>query len=203
MITSGIQMKLALYLLFTLSLAGGAFLVFRVIVRSDYLQNGRASAVSALLELLICIAYMAFPFTYLPYDWYLLPTAGVPAARKVIAFSLLGVGLALTLFSMFLILGIKRAMGWKVDQLITSGTYQYSRNPQLVSFALVIFGVVVFWPSWYHLGWIALYGVVFHLMVITEEEHLDNIYQETYFNYCKRVPRYIGIPKHIKADSQS
>jgi protein-S-isoprenylcysteine O-methyltransferase Ste14 len=58
---------------------------------------------------------------------------------------------------------------------------------------LVVIGVVVLWPSWYALGWVVLYGIVVHLMVLTEEEHLRAVHGEEYERYCSRVPRYLGI----------
>jgi protein-S-isoprenylcysteine O-methyltransferase Ste14 len=65
----------------------------------------------------------------------------------------------------------------------------------LVSFALVVFGIAVYWPTGRQLGWLALYAIVFHMMVITEEEHLLNVYGEAYRRYCQQVPRYLGIPR--------
>jgi len=58
---------------------------------------------------------------------------------------------------------------------------------------MMVIGVAVLWPSWYALGWVLL-AAVFHIMVLTEEENLRNVYGEEYTQYCKRVPRYIGFP---------
>jgi protein-S-isoprenylcysteine O-methyltransferase Ste14 len=52
----------------------------------------------------------------------------------------------------------------------------------------------VLWPSWYGVGWAILYAVVAHTMVLTEEEHLRDVYGEKFVRYCERVPRYIGVP---------
>jgi protein-S-isoprenylcysteine O-methyltransferase Ste14 len=49
--------------------------------------------------------------------------------------------------------------------------------------------------SWYTLGWLVLYGVIAHMMVSVEEEHLLNTYGEEYQEYCMRVPRYLGWPR--------
>ena len=187
-------MDLAIYLLSAGLIVLVAFAVFRVIVRRDYRLKGRTTPLSVALELLVCIAYMAFPYTYLPSDWYLLPPAGVPALRRTIALALIIGGVALTVFAMFFALGIQRAMGWQVDKLIDTGPYRLSRNPQLVCFALVVLGSALYWPDWRQLGWLTLYAIVFHMMVITEEEHLENVYGEAYRRYCQQVPRYIGVP---------
>jgi protein-S-isoprenylcysteine O-methyltransferase Ste14 len=34
-----------------------------------------------------------------------------------------------------------------------------------------------------------------HLMVLAEEEHLRRVHGETYDEYCRRIPRHIGIPR--------
>ena len=85
----------------------------------------------------------------------------------------------------------------KVKGLVQSGPYRVTRNPQLVGGSLLVIGVVVLWPSCCALGWVVLYGVVAHMMVLTEEEHLRDVFGEEYERYCGRVPRYLGIPKRL------
>ena len=51
-------------------------------------------------------------------------------------------------------------------------------------------GVAVQWPSWYSLGWVVLYGIVCHWMILTEEEYLQDQYGEAYDAYCEMTPRY-------------
>jgi protein-S-isoprenylcysteine O-methyltransferase Ste14 len=58
---------------------------------------------------------------------------------------------------------------------------------------LLVIGAVVLWPSCYALGWVVLYGIVAHMMVLTEEDHLRDVFGEEYERYCGRVPRYLGI----------
>jgi quinol-cytochrome oxidoreductase complex cytochrome b subunit len=71
----------------------------------------------------------------------------------------------------------------------------YQQKGQFVGGALLVAGSAMLWPSWYALGWVVLYAVVAHTMVLTEEEHLGKVYSEEYLRYCKRTPRYIGLPK--------
>lgn len=89
--------------------------------------------------------------------------------------------------------GLRRAFGRQVTGLIDRGPYRLSRNPQLVGGSLLILGTVVLWPSWYALGWAVLGGVIGHVMVLTEEEHLRDVFGETYERYCEQVPRYLGL----------
>lgn len=168
-----------------------AYIVFRVIVLADYQRSGRTSWLSSALELILCILYMAFPYAYLPVDWYLLPERDLPSACRFISVAMILISVLLTLYSMLIVLGFQRAMGWPSDILIETGPYKLSRNPQIVSFVLVVIGFIVYWPRWHQLGWILLFAIVFHLMVLTEEEHLLNQFGDYYRSYCRRVPRYV------------
>jgi protein-S-isoprenylcysteine O-methyltransferase Ste14 len=119
-------MDLVIYLLCAGMIALAAFVIFRIIVRRDYRRKGRTTAAP---ELLVCILYMAFPSTYLPPDWYLLPATGILPLQRAIALVLILTGVTLTVFAMFFVLGVRRAMGWQVDKLVDSGPYRLIRNP--------------------------------------------------------------------------
>ena len=56
---------------------------------------------------------------------------------------------------------------------MTSGPYRYSRNPQYVTYFLLLLGYALLGRT--PLAWIALaeYWVVVHLIVLIEEEHLE------------------------------
>ena len=56
---------------------------------------------------------------------------------------------------------------------------------------LLVIGTSLQWPSLYTLGWILLYGIISHWMVITEEEHLAKVFGSEYDGYCEEVPRYL------------
>jgi protein-S-isoprenylcysteine O-methyltransferase Ste14 len=171
-----------------------AFTIFRIFVRRDYQRKGQLTLVSSFLELLIWGLYFGFPYIYNPAEWVYFWSRDVPVSAPVRAAGLIciTVGLALAFGTMFWF-GLRRALGLRVNGLIQRGLYRVTRNPQLVGGSLLVIGTVVLWPSWYALGWAALYGIVGHLMVITEEEHLREVYGEEYERYCERVPRYLGL----------
>ena len=79
---------------------------------------------------------------------------------------------------------------------IAGRPYRITRNPQLLGGALLVFGYVLLWLSCYALGWLTLFAVMAHLMILAEEGYLLNIHGERYEQYCRRVPRYIGFPKN-------
>jgi protein-S-isoprenylcysteine O-methyltransferase Ste14 len=92
-------------------------------------------------------------------------------------------------------LGYYRTMGLKSVKLKTNGLYRYSRNPQITCYYLILIGIFISFPSTYSFGWILIYGIIGHLMILSEEEYLIKIYEDSYSEYCKKVPRYIGLVK--------
>ena len=186
-------METVIYLIAAALLIAFAFVVFRVIVRSDYQRKRRATLLSSLLELLFVCLYLCFPYLYNPPQWMSV-WLHVPVSEPLRSVGLvcIAIGLVSAIGTLFWF-GLRRAFGLQVKGLIQSGPYRVTRNPQLVFFILVVLGCVVLWPSWYALGWVALYGIVFHLMVVTEEEHLLAVFGEEYTRYCRRVPRYLGL----------
>ena len=188
------MMQLFVYLISAFLLVVGAFVIFRIFVRRDYQQKGQLTPFSGFLELLIWFLFFSFPYTYNPPEWPWEQDPHISLVLSVIGWSTIAVGAAIA-FPAMLWLGLSRTMGREVNVLKQTGFYRVTRNPQIVGGALLVAGSAMLWPSWYALGWVILYAVVAHTMVLTEEEHLDKVYSEEYLRYCKRTPRYIGLPK--------
>jgi protein-S-isoprenylcysteine O-methyltransferase Ste14 len=186
-------MALGLYLLCALALVGAAFLVFRVLVRRDYARINRLTPLTGLSELLLWGLVLGFPYLYNPPEWIYFWSDDVPVGTplRIAGIGAIALGIVGGVGTMFWF-GLRRALGQQVDRLVQSGPYRATRNPQLVGGTPMVIGVALLWPSWYALGWVVLYGVVAHMMVITEEEHLHRVFGEEYARYCERVPRYLG-----------
>ncbi len=169
-----------------------SFIVFRVVVRKDYSDKGRLSPVSYILEILIFALHANFPYVFLSVDWPEMPPL---PGNKIIVFSSVAtivIGLIILLFA-FLNLGYRPSLGMDKNELKINGIYQYSRNPQLVGYGLVLFGFFILYLSWYSLGWFLIYLIISYFMVKSEEEFLNMKYQEEYKEYCKIVPRVIKL----------
>jgi protein-S-isoprenylcysteine O-methyltransferase Ste14 len=177
---------LAAYLISAALLLAGAAVVFRVVVRRDYQQRGRLAPLSVFLETLVFFCHGLITVIYLPADWPALPAsrlhAGIGAVPVV-------VGLAVVVAGMTEV-GLRNAFG-QSEGLRQTGLYRWTRNPQIVGYGLFVAGIAVLWPSWYALGWALLFVPLAHLMVLTEEEHLRNVFSEAYARYCEQVPRYL------------
>ena len=190
-------MDLVVILVLGLLLLAGAYLVFRVLVRHDYRHRGHLSLFSSLMELLIWMLFIFFPYLYNPSDWALVWLGDIPVSQPVnILGSIIMVGGILIAAVSMAWLGIRKSFGRDVEGLQVSGPYRLSRNPQIVGGVLMVLGVATLWPSWYALGWLSMFGAISHMMVSTEEEHLNNVFGQDYVQYCQRVPRYLGIARH-------
>jgi protein-S-isoprenylcysteine O-methyltransferase Ste14 len=184
--------RIVAYFLAAGLLIGAAFSVFRMFARSDYQRKGRLTLRTSLLEMLVMVLYVSFPNLYNPPRWVAFWSGDVPVSEHLrIAGVLCIVVGCVSAFGTMFWFGLRRAFGLQVEGLVQSGPYRVTRNPQIVGFALVVLGAAALWPSWYATGWVMLYGVIVHLMVRTEEEHLLSVCGEEYARYCQRVPRYV------------
>ncbi len=168
---------------------GGAFFVFSR-TRSDYRAYGKLSRPVAFLQVGFFCAYALSSYAFLDSR---LSQVDVQSALFPVAVIVMSLGLVTVIFSMPF-LG-KRSFGQEVGVLRTEGLYRYSRNPQLVGGFLFIIGYAMLWPSWMGLLWASLWPVIANLMVRGEEEHLGMVFGDEYREYCKRTPRYLGLPK--------
>lgn len=168
-----------------------SFIVFRIIVRNDYLRKGRLSFPASMLEFIVFALHANFMYLYIPVPWPELPAFPEPATANILAKLLLFAGLGITITAMTG-LGFGPTMGQDKNAIRTTGLYKYSRNPQVIGYLLILLAFVLCYPSWYAAGWIALYAVIVGMMIRTEEEFLRHKYGETYAEYCRTVPRLIG-----------
>ena len=74
--------------------------------------------------------------------------------------------------------------------LITNGTFTFSRNPIYVSFAIMLIGQFLIFPSWILFVYIILSCSTFHKQVLKEESFLKQIFGKEFTAYSKKVRRY-------------
>ena len=144
--------------------------MFRLIGRRDYLNKGRLTRISSLLQLLVFTGVLCFPYLFNPprwaYFWELEEPANYPLA--VLGFVLIITGFVVA-FGTMAWFGLGRVFGLKVEDLAHSGPYRISRNPQILGLYLLVSGVSVQYPSWYAVGWIVLCcEIICHWMILSE-----------------------------------
>lgn len=76
-------------------------------------------------------------------------------------------------------------------ELVTSGIYQFTRNPYFVSYFLMFAAYTVLLQDLI-LFILSVIGVIFtHKMIVKEESYLFSVHGGSYTQYKKNVPRYI------------
>lgn len=89
-------------------------------------------------------------------------------------------------------LSARQSFGLK-GKLVTEGPYQYSRNPQYVGFILMYAGIILVTFSFMALVAGTIVIIVFAFLPFSEEPWLRQHYGEAYVEYCRQVPRFIGL----------
>ena len=154
--------------------------------RADYRRYGHTTRLG------LAAVFLAFlmPHFVLNYGF---PMVVVPdTAIEVVGMSIMALGLAgclwpLTHFSKGMWTGRKQ------PELVTSGPYRFSRNPQYLTYFFFLAGYAVMGRTM--LAWVALvlYWIVVHLIVLIEEEHLQRRFGDAYRSYKQATPRYLLI----------
>lgn len=184
-------MRFAFFTILSVLLIALSYLVFRVLVCKDYQRKQGLSAFSIMAQILVFALHANLSYIFLPTQWPYLPAFPESIIHTAVGLVVLGVGLLTTLWAMSG-LGFRNAFGQRSSGLHRSGFYRYSRNPQLVAYGVALSGIVILWPSFYGVGWLLIYAAISHMMVRTEEEHLEEIFGTEYEEYCEEVPRYLS-----------
>jgi protein-S-isoprenylcysteine O-methyltransferase Ste14 len=179
-----------LFLFFAVFLLLAAYVVFRKVVRREYLVKGELSWPVSLLQMLIFAGLMCLPYLFYSPDWVNFWDLGEnQTGNAYLGFALIILGFIIAFVTMAWF-GMGRAFGRQRAGLVQSGPYRWSRNPQILGGYLLVIGVALQRPSLYVLGWVALYGIIGHMMILSEEEFLRKLYGDEYDHFCKRVARY-------------
>jgi len=83
----------------------------------------------------------------------------------------------------------------KPGEPFTTGMYRYSRHPIALGTLLPFIGTGIATASWLLLLLSSILTVLSHFSAVTEEGATAEKFGDTYRNYIKRTPRWIGIPK--------
>jgi protein-S-isoprenylcysteine O-methyltransferase Ste14 len=100
-----------------------------------------------------------------------------------------------------LALGMRGTLGLG-NRLIVKGAYQYTRNPQYLGDSLIIFGFMLLTNSW--MVWIiGILALALNILApYTEEPWLEEQYGDSYLEYKRRVPRFVGRCKVVSPHTE-
>lgn len=82
--------------------------------------------------------------------------------------------------------------GGEAPRIHARGLHRWSRNPIYLFSYLYLFGVSLWAPSVVTLAAVVTLGLLMHRLVLLEEAFLAARCGPEFFNYCERVPRYVG-----------
>jgi len=106
----------------------------------------------------------------------------------VCAISLIWFGLTLKIFGNSFRVGIDENTK---DKLITTGTFSVSRNPIYVGFIAFFIGLFIAYSNILIIVFLLFFISIIHRQIVREEIFLTNFYGAEYFEYRKKVRRYL------------
>lgn len=109
--------------------------------------------------------------------------------------ALMVVGLVLLLWCVrdFYVAGKGTLAPWDPPQhLVTTGLYQYTRNPMYVAVLTLVSGWAIYFGSLYLLGYVIFLSIGFHIrVVVAEEKWCADTFGDDWKNYKARVNRWL------------
>ena len=80
------------------------------------------------------------------------------------------------------------------DKPVTTGIYRISRHPIYFSGFLFFIGIGLTTASWIIILCAISWFILFHIVIPSEEQFLLEQYGDSYRDYLKKTPRWIGFP---------
>lgn len=179
----------------TVQLAGLSALAAWVLqrVEQDYERKGRLSRGSSALVWVLYLMHVG-----LTVSASMRPSRPLPVDRKTAsAFgaSVAVSGLALCAAAIREFRSFRQMSALETGQLVKTGPYRYTRNPQVVGWGLALLGAALAGRSVKALILVGFFVVVHRLHAPTEERHLERTFGEENRRYRTEVPRFLGLPE--------
>lgn len=77
-------------------------------------------------------------------------------------------------------------------EFVSTGIYQYSRNPAFLGFDMMYAGILLMYFNWLLLGFTIWAMIMLHLQILQEEKYLPTVFGEKYLEYKEHTRRYLG-----------
>lgn len=123
--------------------------------------------------------------------WFLHFNRAFTTSTGVVLF---GVGTFLMLAGMMKFRSIKRVFGLEISQLVTTGVYRWTRNPQYLGWFLILLGISFIGSSGIAFLFTMIGIILFHYYITQiEEPYLELVFGDKYRLYKLTVPRYVGL----------
>jgi protein-S-isoprenylcysteine O-methyltransferase Ste14 len=139
-------------------------------------------------EMTILYSYHIIAFLLLIYSVFLPLRLGTVWFYTGLPIALLGLAIYTMVIMSFATTPLDR-------EVMTKGPFRYSRHPMYLSSSLAYIGVGIACASWLFLLLSVAYMVLSMISSVSEERFLLEKYGDSYREYMKRTPRWIGVPK--------
>jgi len=107
---------------------------------------------------------------------------------------ILGAGMSIMLAGIIKFRSLRKISGLDTSGLVTTGIYQWSRNPQFFGWFLALIGISLIGRSEFSFLLTVLAIISYHYYITRiEEPYLERIFGEKYLLYKSRTPRYFRI----------
>ena len=175
----------------------GLFILFFILMiissvkmTTDYKKKGRLTLPGSVILLVwFCVHGLIMDYAtcnsiYEHADNFLLRTMGI----LLIVTGLVIMAIAMINFGTF-----TRTMVVNTNELITTGLYRYTRNPQYVGYGITVIGFNVAWFTPISVVSMITYLIMIYITIVIEEKNLKRIYGEDFTSFCNTTPRFIGL----------
>ncbi|MFQ5699380.1 MAG: methyltransferase family protein [Myxococcota bacterium] len=174
--------------LFLLVLASGRWCLARV--EREYADGGLLSVGTVWLVWIVYGLELALVVIPAVGAWGSLP--GPPLLWRTLGLPLVVLGLSFAAWGAISFHSLRRMNGRDTSELVTTGAYRFSRNPQNVGIAAALLGVALLGPSSVALAATALFCGMFRIYLSVEERFLESTYGDRYRAYRAATHRYLG-----------
>jgi protein-S-isoprenylcysteine O-methyltransferase Ste14 len=163
-------------------------------VYRDFRADGRLSITTTVL---VWTLYLLHAGLTVYAAWYGMVALPLPTVAAIFGGTfVLVVGFVIVAAGVREFRSVSRMSGRDEDELVTTGVYRWSRNPQNVGWLLSLAGVGVIGRSGLALALVALFALLLHgYIVAVEEPHLTRVFGADYRGYRAWTPRYLGRPR--------
>jgi protein-S-isoprenylcysteine O-methyltransferase Ste14 len=108
------------------------------------------------------------------------------------AFMAVGIPLVVDSFVRFVMAAGTPAPVFETEELVLTGFYRYTRNPQYVGVLATLAGEALIYGSRRVLGYAAMVGGAFHVWILLyEEPRLRRRFGQQYERYARETPRWL------------
>ncbi len=185
-----------MWLLYILSAALVPFAAYFIfLVQRDYESKQRLSKVSVAG---VWVLYTLHVALILLAAWFSVWSVSIDKVAAIFVGSILAfAGLAMMLAGVIAFRSFMRMSGMQADELVSSGIYRFSRNPQNVGWGVALLGVALIGRSLFALLLAAFFWFSLRIFLIAEERYLEDSFGDKYVAYRAMTPRFLGLPKNI------